>query len=48
MRPVTGPPAKCTYEDFLNFPNDGTRHELIDGDHYGTPSPNTKHQRKAL
>jgi Uma2 family endonuclease len=36
--------VKFTYEDFLNFPNDGKRHEIIDGEHYVTPSPNTKHQ----
>ena len=37
--------AKLTYEDFLAFPDDGQRHELIDGAHYVTPSPATKHQR---
>ncbi len=37
--------TKLTYEDYLLFPDDGTRHELIDGDHFVTPSPNTKHQR---
>jgi Uma2 family endonuclease len=26
------------------FPDDGKRHELIDGEHYVTPCPNTKHQ----
>ena len=26
---------KLTYEDFLLFPDDGQRHELIDGEHYG-------------
>jgi len=41
MRP---PRVKLTYEDFLQFPDDGKRHELIDGQHYVTPSPNTKHQ----
>lgn len=41
MRP---PRVKLTYEDFLQFPDDGKRHELIDGEHYVTPSPNTKHQ----
>lgn len=35
---------KFTYEDFLLFPDDGRRHELIDGDHYVTPSPNLRHQ----
>jgi Uma2 family endonuclease len=36
--------VKLTYDDFLLFPDDGMRHELIDGEHYVTPSPNTKHQ----
>jgi Uma2 family endonuclease len=44
MKPVTAPSARFTYEDFLNFPSDGKRHEVIDGEHYVTPSPNTKHQ----
>jgi Uma2 family endonuclease len=38
------PGVKLTYEDFLLFPNDGRRHELIDGEHYVTPAPNWKHQ----
>lgn len=37
--------VRFTYEDYLLFPNDGKRHEIIDGDHFMTPSPNTKHQR---
>ncbi len=37
--------VKFTYEDFLLFPDDRRRHELIEGDHYVTPAPNTKHQR---
>jgi len=37
-------PVKFTYEDFLLFPNDGKRHELLDGDHYVSPSPRTNHQ----
>ena len=36
---------KLTYDDFVNFPDDGRRHELIDGEHYVTPSPAMKHQR---
>lgn len=36
---------KLTYDDFLLFPDDGQRHELIDGEHYVTPSPNIRHQR---
>jgi Uma2 family endonuclease len=41
----TGHGVKLTYDDFLLFPDDGKRHELIDGEHYVTPSPNVKHQR---
>jgi Uma2 family endonuclease len=49
MSLVTGrerprPAVKLTYDDFLLFPDDGKRHELIDGEHYVTPSPNLKHQ----
>src|SRR5260221_12258523 len=44
MKPVAAPYVKFTYEDLLNFPDDGQRHEIIDGEHYVTPSPNTKHQ----
>ena len=42
MRPAA---TKLTYDDFLLFPDDGKRHELIDGEHYVTPSPNMRHQR---
>jgi Uma2 family endonuclease len=45
MRPDMTPSVKFTYDDFLNFPDDGKRHEIIDGEHFVTPSPNTKHQR---
>ena len=34
-----------TYEDFLLFPDDGRRHELIGGEHFVTPSPSIAHQR---
>jgi Uma2 family endonuclease len=37
--------VKLTYDDFLLFPDDGKRHELIDGEHYVTPPPNPRHQR---
>jgi Uma2 family endonuclease len=43
MRPAT-PGVKLTYDDFVLFPDDGQRHELIDGVHYVTPSPARKHQ----
>jgi len=36
---------KWTYSDLLLFPDDGKRHELIDGERTMSPSPFTKHQR---
>jgi len=39
------PGLKLTYDDFVLFPDDGKRHELIDGEHYVTPSPNVRHQQ---
>lgn len=37
-------PVKLTYEDYVRIPEDGNRHEIIDGEHYVTPAPNTRHQ----
>ncbi len=37
--------TKLTYEDYVQFPDDGRTHELIDGDHYVSPAPGTRHQR---
>ena len=45
---MPSPGVKLTYDDFVQFPDDGLRHELIDGEHYVTPSPNTKHQRVSM
>src|SRR5438128_8517096 len=39
------PGLKLTYDDFALFPDDGKRHELIDGEHYVTPTPNIRHQQ---
>ena len=36
--------SRFTYDDFLLFPDDGKRHEIIDGEHYVTGSPNLRHQ----
>jgi Uma2 family endonuclease len=33
-----------TYSDLVALPDDQLRHELIDGEHFVTPSPNTAHQ----
>lgn len=43
-RPVATPAKKLTHTDFLLFPDDGKRHELIDGEHYVGPSPVRRHQ----
>jgi Uma2 family endonuclease len=45
MPPTARPGAGFTVDDFMLFPDDGQRHELIDGEHYVAPSPNTRHQR---
>jgi Uma2 family endonuclease len=44
----SSPGVKLTYDDFVQFPDDGLRHELIDGEHHVTPSPNTRHQAISL
>lgn len=36
---------KLTYSDLQSMPYDGKRYELLDGEVYMTPSPNTQHQR---
>src|SRR4029079_17473551 len=43
--PPSAPGVKLTYDDFVHFPDDGKRHELIDGEHFVTPSPNRRHQK---
>ena len=39
---------KLTYEDYRLIPVDGKRHEVIDGEHVMSPSPNIRHQRISL
>ena len=43
MAPATS--TKLTYEDYCLLPDDGRRHEIIDGEHYVNASPNTRHHR---
>ena len=43
-----GSGLKLTYDDFVLFPDDGKRHELIDGEHHVTPSPNMRHQQISM
>lgn len=35
---------KLTYVEYCQIPEDGRRHEIIDGDHYASPAPFTYHQ----
>lgn len=35
---------KLTYEDYLGLPEDGNRHEILDGEHYVTAAPYLRHQ----
>lgn len=38
------PRRLLTYEDFLAFPDDGIRREIVDGEALVTPAPNIRHQ----
>ena len=42
MKPAH-PDVKLTYDDYVHFPDDGLRHELIDGEDYVTATPIRKH-----
>ncbi len=44
MDSLRAPEAKLTVEDYLHFPDDGLRHELIDGVHWMSPAPSYAHQ----
>ena len=39
------PQPITTIEDLLALPEDGMRHELLDGEHVVTPAPTRRHQR---
>jgi Uma2 family endonuclease len=45
-RTMQGAPdrVRMTYDDLLALPDDGLRHELIDGEHIVSPSPGSAHQ----
>lgn len=38
-------PGEWTYQDYLDLPDDGYRYEIIGGELYMSPAPNTLHQR---
>lgn len=37
-------PVKLNYQEYVLFPADGNRHEIIDGRHYTNAAPNPRHQ----
>lgn len=39
---------KLTYQNYLQITDDLNRHEIIDGEHYVTPSPGTRHQKISI
>jgi len=45
MSSVATADRRMTYRDLVRLPDDGRRHELLDGEHVVTPSPSTAHQR---
>lgn len=42
MEPAHSRP-KLTYADYVRLPDDLLRHEIIDGEHFVTPAPVTRH-----
>ena len=44
MSIVVNSVTKLTYDDYIHFPDDGNRHEIIDGVHHMSPAPETYHQ----
>jgi Uma2 family endonuclease len=46
--PETSAAPPLTYEDYCLLPDDGKRHEIIDGEEYMSPSPTTPHQRVVI
>lgn len=36
--------VRLTYDDYVLFPQDGRRHEILDGEHYVTAAPFVRHQ----
>ena len=43
-RVVPRQPEPFTYREYALLPEDGRRHELIEGEFYVTPAPGTQHQ----
>jgi Uma2 family endonuclease len=45
MASRSGAGTKLTYDDYVQIPEDGLTHEIIDGVHVVSPAPNLYHQR---
>ncbi len=45
MKSAAAARDRFTYQDYVNFPADGQRHELVNGAHVVTPSPERRHQQ---
>ena len=45
MTRISRPTIKLTYAYYVQLPDDGNIHEIIDGDHYMSPALGTDHQR---
>lgn len=45
LQPKRKSSVEFTYEDYTQFPDDGKRYEIIEGELFMSPSPRTKHQR---
>jgi Uma2 family endonuclease len=41
-------PAPWTYDDYVDFPDDGRRYEIVTGEVHVTPAANTRHQDLVL
>ena len=44
MTTKTPQQSKLTYADYVQIPEDGYQHEIINGEHYVNPAPNLYHQ----
>lgn len=44
MRASENPSTRLTYADYCLLPQDGMRHEILDGQHHMNPAPSPRHQ----